>query len=140
MEAVNCYFNMIDSNTSMEVFFKIFLKDYHFKLIPLIYFNRSLAHYEARKDKSLFNHIYNPGLNYQYSASTFILKHNKQIKSGQSTPYAQKPFDFAADEAMDQEIINPKGLSYLKIQANSLQHQLDLVKYFDKTLMDERVL
>jgi hypothetical protein len=39
----------------MEVFYKIFLRDYHVKLIPLVYFNRNLAYYEASKGSYLFS-------------------------------------------------------------------------------------
>lgn len=34
--------NMMETNTQMEIFFSIFLKDYHLQLIPLVYFNKNL--------------------------------------------------------------------------------------------------
>jgi hypothetical protein len=55
MLTVDCYFNLLETNTNMEVFYKIFLRDYHVKLIPLVYFNRNLAYYEASKGSYLFS-------------------------------------------------------------------------------------
>jgi hypothetical protein len=80
METVDCYFNLLETSNEMEVFFRIFVKDYHRKLIPLVYFNRSLAHYEAKRNLHLFNPTNNPGLAPHYSASTKIASHNKKLK------------------------------------------------------------